>query len=134
MARNIAPASSFGKSLAALAEQLGEPYRKEGRSGRQERERFVGRQDHFFLVAQVSSATIGGVNAILAGASGFTGGHLARELASRRDAQVTALVRKTTQALERPVKQVVCDFARALMPSRPSRRQMPSSARSGAPS
>ena len=52
------------------------------------------------------------MNAILAGASGFTGGHLARELASRRDAQVTALVRKTTQALERPVKQVVCDFAR----------------------
>jgi hypothetical protein len=50
--KNIAPASSFGKSLAALAEQLGEPYRKEGRSGRQERERFVGRQDHFFLVAQ----------------------------------------------------------------------------------
>ena len=26
--KNIAPASSFGKSLAALAEQLGEPYRK----------------------------------------------------------------------------------------------------------
>ena len=26
--RSIAPASSFGKSLAALADQLGEPYRK----------------------------------------------------------------------------------------------------------
>jgi len=52
------------------------------------------------------------VNAILAGATGFTGSHLARELASRRDARVIALVRKTTQALERPVEQVACDFTR----------------------
>ena len=58
------------------------------------------------------SATIGSVNAILAGASGLTGGHLAAVLAARQGWRLTALIRKPVSALPAAVIQTVCDFTR----------------------
>lgn len=49
------------------------------------------------------------MNAILAGASGLTGGHLARALSA---AHVVALVRKQIPQLPAAVKQQPCDFSR----------------------
>ena len=60
----------------------------------------------------MTDATIVSVHAILAGASGLTGSHLARELAERPDARVTALVRRPVAALPSAVAQTICDFAR----------------------
>ena len=52
------------------------------------------------------------MNAILAGASGLTGGHLAAELAAIPGARLTALVRRPVASLPPAVTQTVCDFAR----------------------